>query len=108
MADIDDRHPLIAQAHDQFEQAMSFTGGEGGGRFIHHQDTAVTVQGAGDFNLLLFGDGEFHHQVAGFELSAEAVNHSLRLGNHIPALNQPTAGNLTAEKDVFGDGQIRG
>ena len=106
MADIDDRHPFIAQAQNQFKQAMRFPRGEGGGGFIHHQNAAVAVQRASNFYLLLFGDGELHHPIGGAELCAEAVNHRLRLGGHLLALHHPAARQLAAEEDIFGYGQI--
>ena len=85
---------------------MGFAGGEGGGGFIHHQNAAVAVQRASNFHLLLFGDGELHHQIGGAKLRAEAVNHRLRLGGHLLALDQPAARQLAAEEDIFGYGQI--
>ena len=107
VADIDDRHPLIAQAQDELEQALGFPRGEGGGGFIHHQNAALTVQGAGDLHLLLLGDGQGHHPVAGPELGAETVDHRLRLAEHGFALHQTTARQLAAEENVFRDGQVR-
>jgi ABC-type Na+ transport system ATPase subunit NatA len=35
----------------EVEQALGFPRGEGGGGFIHHQNAALTVQGAGDLHL---------------------------------------------------------
>ena len=65
------------------------------------------MQGAGDLHLLLFGDGQGHHPVAGFELGAETVDHRLRLAEHGFALHQTTARQLAAEENVFRDGQVR-
>ena len=85
---------------------MRFPRGEGGGGLIHHQNAAVAVQRAGDFHLLLLGDGQLHHQVGGIELCAEALNHRLRLGDHLFALHHPAARQLAAKKDIFGNGQV--
>ncbi|MNV39984.1 hypothetical protein D3C71_1315830 [compost metagenome] len=106
MADVDNRHPFIAQAQNQFKQAMSFARGEGGGRFVHHQHAAVAVQRAGDFDLLLLGNRQFHHQVGGFEVGTEAVNHRLRLRRHFFSLHQATARQLAAEENVFRHRQV--
>ena len=65
------------------------------------------MQRAGDFHLLLFGDSQLHHSVAGFELRAEPVDNRLRLGLHLFALYQTAAGKLAAEENVFRDGEIR-
>ena len=43
VADVDNRHPFIAQPHNQFKQTVSFTGGEGSGGFVHHQNAAVAM-----------------------------------------------------------------
>ena len=107
VADVDNRHPFIAQAQNQFEQTVGFARREGGGGFIHHQNTAVAVQRAGDLHLLLLGDGQLHDQVGGAELRAQTVNDRLRLGSHLFALDQPAARQLAAEKNVFRHGQVR-
>ncbi|MNN80794.1 hypothetical protein D3C81_1975560 [compost metagenome] len=59
------------------------------------------MQRAGDFYLLLFGNGQFHHQIGGAEMGAEAVNHRLGLRGHLFPLHQPATRQFAAEKDVF-------
>ncbi len=66
------------------------------------------MQRAGDFHLLLLGDGQLHHQIGGFEIGAEAIDHRLGLGGHLFALYQPAARQLAAEEDVLGHGKVRG
>ncbi len=68
------------------------------------EDPAVAMQGAGDLHLLLFGNGQGHHPVAGLKLSAETIYHRLGLMNHLFALYQSAARQLAAEENVLSDG----
>ena len=65
------------------------------------------MQGAGNFHLLLFGDGQRHHTVAGLKLGAESVDDFLRLHDHLFTLDQPAARQLAAKKDIFRYRQVR-
>ena len=65
------------------------------------------MQGAGNFHLLLFGDGQRHHTVAGLKLGAESVDDFLRLHHHLFTLDQPAARQLAAKKDIFRYRQVR-
>lgn len=69
-------------------------------------DAAVTVQGAGDFDLLLLGDGQRHDPIAGLKLRPEPVDDLLRLHHHLFALYQTTARQFAAKKDIFRYRQI--
>ena len=101
VADIDDRHPFIAQAQNPVQTGGGFPREER--RWVHpsRQNAAVAVQRAGNFHLLLLDDGQLHHRVGGVELCRRGAQSPPAPGSHLFALHHPAARIVRCQKDNF-------
>lgn len=70
MADEDDTRAAGGQAPDHFEEAFRLLRGEGRGRFVEQEDSALGEEGLGYLHQLLLSYGEFAYRALWVEVDA--------------------------------------
>ena len=108
MGDIDDAAALGLQFADHPEQGLGFGIGQGVRRLIHNDDLRFKAQDFGNFHHLLIADGELAHQPVALKAQVQLRQQPVGLGVHgFPVDFAKAVDELAAEKDVFGDGELR-
>ena len=104
--DVQDRHPLAAQAIDHAKQPLDLGFGQGAGRLVHDQDFRPQRKGFGDFDQLLIADPQAAGRIAGrnaaFQLGQQLAGGVV----HRPLIEQaPAVADFAAEKHIGGGRQ---
>ena len=84
-----------------------FAVGNGGRRFIHHQNAAIDGNGLHDFNHLLLCDAQIADLRFRTNARIELIQHHLRILLHLPEINAEFAHGFAPQEYVFGNGHMR-
>ncbi len=109
VADVDDGESILAQLPDQLEKPLRLAVRERRCRLVHDEHAALAVQRPGDFHLLLLRDGQPAGGDTRIETRPEPGERLAGGALHRGAIHEAAwAGEFLAEKNVFGDGEVRG
>ena len=108
VGNIQDRDPLFAQAPDLIKQDLDLAPGQNRGRLIQNQDIGFFRKRLGDLNHLTVRHRKIANACARIDITLQLIQKLLRLCAHGCLIKEPAALDLTAQKDVFFNGQLLG
>src|SRR5665811_1655325 len=73
MADEDERHTILAQAHQGLEKHFRLLWDEDSGWFVQDKDTSVAIKRFEDFNPLALTNGKVTHQRGGVHFNPKSL-----------------------------------
>lgn len=106
VADVHHADALGLQALDDLKQLVDLALGQGGRRFVQHQDLGVEADGLGDLHHLLLGHAQLAHHRVGVQVNAKVVQNLFGFAVHHRVVDKDAALVRPPDKDVVGHAQM--
>src|SRR3954470_15853238 len=105
MRDEDQGHAFVAQFAHDVEEKFGFAFVEAGGWFVKDENFGFDIEGAGDGDELLFGDGDRAERPIDVQVEAESGEGFFGALGDGAFIQESEARGLATEQDVVGDGK---